>query len=165
MKHVYRYCHGVVLFIFVMCVALVGCIPEAIELPCRVRIVVTDTATDISVNEATLRAVVSLIDNDSIDCGVIYGLSDALSAEKGTTKPTIGHGEYAVSVGDLKANTTYYYRAYAVDAGMHKYGKVLSFKTDFAVVTSEATEVTHASATVGGVVDSSDETLSCGDAQ
>ena len=162
MKHVYRYCHGVVLFIFVMCVALVGCIPEAIELPCRVRIVVTDTATDISVNEATLRAVVSLIDNDSIDCGVIYGLSDALSAEKGTTKPTIGHGEYAVSVGDLKANTTYYYRAYAVDAGMHKYGKVLSFKTDFAVTTTEATEVTHASATVGGVVDSSDETLSCG---
>ena len=111
MKYLYRYCPGVVLSIFMMCVALVGCVPEAIELPCRVRAIVTDSATNISVNEATLNAVVSLIDKDSIDCGVIYGANETLSSAKGTMVATAANGEYAVVVDKLNANTTYYYRA------------------------------------------------------
>lgn len=139
-----------------------GCVPEDIELPCRIKSVATDTALSISAHRARLSGKVDITDTDSISCGIIYDVSSTLSSTKGTMKSTRSVGDYFVEVSELKANTTYYYRAYAVEAETYKYGNIHSFKTDISVVTGTAKDVTHNAATLSGEIDSDGKSLTCG---
>ena len=90
-------------------------------------------ATGFSMNvtelSVTLSGNVTLIDSENITCGVIYGTSSNLSSSNGAKALTNANGEFEVKISGLKANTTYYYRAYAVDAGRYKYGDIRSFRT------------------------------------
>ena len=162
MRHLYRYCRYCLACIFLMCLAFMGCVPEDIELPCRIKSVATDTALSISAHRARLSGKVAITDADSISCGIIYDVSSTLSSTKGTMKSTKSVGDYFVEVSELNANTTYYYRAYAVEAETYKYGKIHSFKTDISVVTGTAKDVTHNAATLSGEIDSDGKSLTCG---
>jgi len=63
-------------------------------------------------------------------------------------------GAYTTTVTDLSSSTTYYVRAYAINAAGTAYGKQVSFKTlDNSIPvlsTTEATSITTTSATLGG---------------
>lgn len=130
MTHLRRnYCYTL-LFLLAVCLSFTACVPEGIELPSRVKSIATDVATSVTSNGAKLCGVVSVYDTDTISCGIIYDTSSTLSSDSGKLKPTSANGKYSVSICGLKANTTYYYRAYALDAGVYKYGEVLSFATE-----------------------------------
>ena len=148
--------------ILMVCLVFVGCIPENIELPSRVKSVTTNEPARITVNSATLCANVNLVDSNTINCGIIYDISSKLSSSIGTKKNTTANGDYSVNLSGLKPNTTYYYRAYAVDAEVYKYGDICSFKTDISVTTTKATDITYNSAILGGSVVSGGQTLTCG---
>ena len=124
-----NYCYTL-LSLLAVCLSFTACVPEGIELPSRVKSIATDVATSVTSNGAKLCGVVSVYDTDTISCGIIYDTSSTLSSTSGTLKPTSANGKYSVPIGGLKANTTYYYRAYALDAGVYKYGEVLSFTTE-----------------------------------
>ena len=148
--------------ILMVCLVFVSCMPEIIELPSRVKSVTTNEPARITVNSATLCANVNLVDSNTINCGIIYDISSKLSSSIGTKKNTIANGDYSVNLSGLKPNTTYYYRAYAVDLDMYKYGEICSFKTDISVTTTKATDITYNSAILGGSVVSGGQTLTCG---
>ena len=110
----------------------------------------------------TLVGRVNLTDTSRVSCGVIYDTSLKLSSSNGTKEGTMANGDYSVNLSGLKANTTYYYRAYALDADLYKYGEISSFKTDISVTTIQATDITHNGAILSGSVNSSGEELTCG---
>ena len=145
-----------------VCLVFAACIPENIELPSRVKSVTTNSPTDVTINSATLNAHVDLVDTYNVDCGVIYGLRSNLSPNNDRKKSTTANGNYSVKVSELKPNTTYYYRAYALDADVYKYGEVYTFKTDVSVTTGQARDITDNTATVEGDVNSSGQSLTCG---
>ena len=164
MTHLRRnYCYTL-LSLLAVCLSFTACVPEGIELPSRVKSIATDVATSVTSNGAKLCGVVSVYDTDTISCGIIYDTSSTLSSTSGTLKPTSANGKYSVPIGGLKANTTYYYRAYALDAGVYKYGEVLSFATsrNVTICTGDATDVTTNGATLSGTVSGTDEAISCG---
>ena len=68
-----------------------------------------------------------------------------------------GTGVYSTNVSDLRANTTYYARAYAINAGGTAYGNEITFTTLDptllpALTTGAATNITATSATLDGNV-------------
>ena len=165
MKKIHDYHYGGIGFIFTLCLILFSCIPDDIELPFRVKSVVTDSVTNVTYCEAKLGGVVNVIDADTVTCGVIYSTYISfLSSKNGLKKPTTANGQYAVVLDLLDANTTYYYRAYAIDAGVYKYGEVLSFSTPEApsVTTGEASAITHCEATLSGLLRNSEQSITCG---
>ena len=91
--------------------------------------VTTGSATSTTSSSATLSGSISGSDY-SLTCGIIYGISSSLSSSSGTKKSTTSSGSYSISVTGLNANTTYYYRAYAIVDGEYKYGEVRSFTTE-----------------------------------
>ena len=123
-----NYCYTILSLLFA-CLAFTACVPEDIELPSRVKSVTTGIATTITNNSVQLSGVVSLHDTEYITCGIIYGTSSELSSTSGTKAATTARGNYIVSINGLRASTTYYYRAYAIDAGVYRYGEVRSFTT------------------------------------
>ena len=116
--------------LFAVCLFFSGCIPEEIELPVRIKSVVTHGVSNVVSRSATLYGDVSLYDSENIACGFIYDTSSNLSHKGGAKRSTTANGNYALSISGLKANTIYYYRAYGVDAGQYKYGEIRSFKTE-----------------------------------
>lgn len=159
-----RYLSFSSLSILMLCLLFVECIPEDIALPYRIQSVTTSNATDITAREATLAGEVSLVDTDTITCGIIYGETSDLSAFKGTKVTTKANGRYTIGLFQLKDNTKYYYCAYAVDAGRYKLGKVRSFTTcyDASVVTGEPSKVAVHEASLAGEVNDAREKLPCG---
>ena len=143
--------------------------PENMDLP---YIVTTNDATKITASGATLAGGVSIIDSKEIECGVIYGTTSSLSAISGTKKFILyissgdfSSHDFSINISGLKANTTYYYRAYAVDADVYKYGEVRSFKTlqpNISVTTGSTENITYSSATLSGTVNGADQSLTCG---
>ena len=158
-KHLYS-----LVTLFTICFLFWRCIPEELELPTRLKSVTTNKATNVAVREATLRGKVTLTDSDTITCGVIYGDSASLSSTNDVVVSTMANGEYSISLSTLKADATYYFRAYAVEDGRYKYGQVLSFKTrpDVSVATGETTNVKTRSATLTGTISDVDEGVPCG---
>ena len=66
-----------------------------------------------------------------------------------------GEGDFTASVTGLSYNTTYYYKAYAIQNGTVIYGSEVNFNTGYTaavVYTSGATNVTTSSATLNGSV-------------
>ena len=153
-----------ILSLLLACLAFTSCVPEGIELPSRVKSVVTGYVAVRTPNSAQLTGTVSLYDTEYITCGIIYGTSSELSSTNGTKVPTAANGNYLVSITGLSANTTYYYRAYAVDAGVYRYGEVLTFKTmqNVSVKTGEATSITCTEATLEGRIYGTVNSESCG---
>ena len=116
--------------LFAVCLFFSGCIPEVIELPVRIKSVVTHGVSNVGSRSATLFGNISLYDSENIACGFIYDTSSNLSHKGGAKRSTIANGDYVLKISGLKANTIYYYRAYGVDAGQYKYGEIRSFKTE-----------------------------------
>ena len=151
--------------LFMVCLLYSACIPDNIDLPYRINSVTTKGATKITASGATLAGTVSTIDSEKITCGVIYGATSSLSANSGTKKSATLSGNFSINISGLKANTTYYYRAYAVDADVYKYGEVRSFKTslpNISVTTGSAANITDSSVMLYGTVNGADESVVCG---
>ena len=119
--------------------------------------VTTAPATDISYTSATVGG--NVTDNGGANVterGICY--STSANPTTANTKITSGSGlgEYTCNLTDLQDGTTYYARAYAINAKGTAYGEEVSFttktKTIATIATTPATNVSYTSATVGGNV-------------
>lgn len=94
--------------------------------------VITQTATNIDADSATLRGKIELDEDETADVWFTYGTTSA-KLSSSTTKVEIAYGEeddFTKNITDLKPETRYYYRAVAEDEdGKKDYGKILYFTT------------------------------------
>ena len=154
------------LALLIACMLYVSCMPENIELPHNVYSVATGYAIDVTSSTAKLAGNVKLADPESnVSCGIIYGKSSTLSSTSGIKKSTTSSSNYSLNISGLDANTTYYYRAFAVDAGVYKYGKVNSFTTskpNITVATGDASDITESEAVLYGTVSGALQSVTCG---
>lgn len=146
---------------------MVGCIPENVELPCKLISVQTyDGATNISVSGATLKGKVNVAGiTDTVACGVLYDTSWpslTYASETQVQKTVYSSGEFAINISELKENTTYYYCAFAVDAGQYQLGEAYSFETpSLSATTGNVTDVKYNEAMLNGIVNSG-KSIKCG---
>ena len=119
--------------------------------------VTTAPATDISYTSATVGG--NVTDNGGANVterGICY--STSANPTTADTKVTNGSGlgQFTCNLTDLQDGTTYYARAYAINAKGTAYGEEVSFttktKTIATISTTPATNVSYTSATVGGNV-------------
>ena len=152
--------------LFMACLLYSACMPENINLPYtyRLRSVTTKNATKVTASGATLAGSVSVIGSEGILCGVMYGTTSILNSNTSTKKFTTSSGDFNVNISGLKANTTFYYRAFAVDDDAYRYGSILSFKTtpNLSVTTGNAANITDSGVTLYGTVNGADKSLTCG---
>ena len=147
---------------FVLCIAFTGCIPEGIELP-NIYSVTTADVTNITVDGATLNGSLGIMDTEkAVAFGVEYGTKSTSLSTNLTVDEITSAGDFSVNLTGLVANTTYYYRAYAVDAKQYRYGDVRTFTTCLSIATGDATNVTYSTATLGGTVNSGGHSVTCG---
>ena len=164
------YCTGkgryicTVLCICMTCLVFKGCVPENIAIPNRIVSIATSDVANVTAKGATLSGKVVTNDADTITCGVIYGTESSLTSASGTKQATTAHGDFSIIVTGLDAQTTYYYRAYGIDAGRYKYGEVRSFETkpSISITTSDSVDVTASTATLRGMVSNAEEAMTCG---
>ena len=123
----------------------------------------TGSVDDITSTTAKARGTVSSLGNvEKVTAyGHVWGLSPnpSLSSNAGMTNKgeTLNTLSYESSLTSLQVNTTYYVRAYATNSKGTSYGEEVSFTTekgDASVVTSDAVEIIHNAATVGGSITS-----------
>jgi len=134
--------------------------------------VVTSVTTDGAAFTATTAdlegTVLDLSDlaSGSYSVGFCYGTtSDPISnGKKVGGSFDASTGKVTASLSSLTADLTYYYATYVLLSGkVYYYGNVKSFvTTDAAIATTEATDVTATSATVGGVVNVAADGISSG---
>ena len=90
--------------------------------------------------------------------GVVYSTNQNPTIADNKMSNGNGTGEFTCNLTDLQDGTTYYARAYAVNAKGTAYGEEVSFttiaKTIATVTTTQATNISYTSATVGGNVTS-----------
>lgn len=92
--------------------------------------VVTDTATYISDSGATLNGDVYVYEIDTINSmGFCFSLSDTPSLNDNIVTAQKAKGSMNANIMELKSNSTYYYRAYAITANDTIYGSTMSFTT------------------------------------
>jgi len=90
--------------------------------------------------------------------GVCWNVASGPTIENSKTTDGTGSGSFASSITGLSANTVYYVRAYATNAGGTAYGNEISFTTSPevavapTVTTAELTSITSNSAVSGGDV-------------
>lgn len=94
--------------------------------------VTTVEATEITENFALLNGVISNYDaNYTYETGFYFGTTEALDSF--ISADDFGHGAFGTKFAGLTANTTYYYKAYAIISGASYenagYGEVMSFTT------------------------------------
>ncbi len=121
----------------------------------------TGTASDVQAYSAVFSATIDNLGEVSeiTQHGHVWSTTPnpTTSANKTRLGITSRIGEYTSKLTDLMPNTTYYVRAYAVNAVGTGYGEEISFTTDFAPVelkTSAATSITSKSAVIGGRITS-----------
>lgn len=117
--------------------------------------VTTNAATDIYSSSATLNGnVTNHGGTTSTIRGFVYGTSADNLADSVTSGT--GSGAYSKSIAGLTPSTTYYFKAFASNSAGTVYGEVKQFFTKTAVqptvTTSNATDITSTSATLGGNV-------------
>jgi hypothetical protein len=128
-------------------------------------IVLTGTQTNITTSNVTLAGNITNNGGNAVTAsGVVVGVSpNPIRATAGvtdsTTNPVVGNGTFSLNLTGLTASTTYYYRAYAVNAVGTSYGADSTFTTPGAAVVPTvlkvaATNVTTTTATVGGNITS-----------
>jgi len=87
--------------------------------------------------------------------GVCWGTASAPTTSGSKLTNGTGSGVYAITITGLTPCTTYYIRAYAVNASGTQYGNELSFTTSTvqaSVTTTAATSITSTTATSGGTI-------------
>lgn len=118
----------------------------------------TSGATTITATSATLNGSVTKAGIPQFtERGFCYSSSNNEPSITDTKIVVSGNttGNYSETIDGLSYNTTYYYRAYAMQNGTPIYGGVVSFTTEFIeteVTTSAATNITPSSATFNGAV-------------
>ena len=119
--------------------------------------IVTTQPTNVAYNSATVGGNVTNDGGASVtERGICY--STSANPTTADTKVTNGSGlgEFTCNLTDLQDGTTYYVRAYAINAKGIAYGEEVSFttktKTIATIATTPATNVSYTSATVGGNV-------------
>lgn len=122
-------------------------------------VVTTTAASSINTNSALLGGNITSDNGSAItERGVVYSTTDNTPeiGEGGVTKEAEGGtttGTFSETINSLTTSTTYYFRAYAINANGTGYGDVLSFTTfsDLpTLTTTDASNVTTTSATFGG---------------
>ena len=116
--------------------------------------VITNAASDITTNSATLNGTLTGLGNaSSVDVSFEWGLTDSYGDE--TTPQTMTDtGSFYDSIGSLDPGTTYHYRAKAVGNGTD-YGGDATFTTGTtppSVTTNDASGVTSDSAVLNGTL-------------
>lgn len=116
--------------------------------------VITNDATDITINSAILNGVITNSgDSKIVQRGFYFGTS-----ESSMTKKTISTTDSIMSlhVTDLADGTTYYYKAFAVNSKGESCGEIRNFMTNTAnaptVETNYATNVSFESAVLNGAI-------------
>ena len=116
--------------------------------------VITNDATDITINSAMLNGVITNSgDSKIVQRGFYFGTS-----ESSMTKKTISTTDSIMSlhVTDLADGTTYYYKAFAVNSKGESCGEIRNFMTNTAnaptVETNYATNVSFESAVLNGAI-------------
>ena len=143
-------------------IALTPQIGQAVLSGCPIELptVVTSDATEVGTGEAVLNGSVTNNGGGEItEYGFYWGTTDNPTTilKVGTTDIS---GSFSTTLGDLDEETTYYYKAYAVNSKGTGYGEVKSFKTNKSepvvvepvVETGEATEIGTGSAVLNGSV-------------
>ena len=117
----------------------------------------TNEVTDVTYNSAIVGG--TIIENggqEIKECGIVYSKSPNPTTANTKITSGSGTGSFVCNLTELQDGTTYYVRAYAVNAKGTAYGEEVSFttkaKTIATVVTTPATNVSYTSATVGGNV-------------
>ena len=118
--------------------------------------VATLSATGITDQAATLRGEVKNNGGTGItDCGFYYGKSESNMKKRSVSAFDNG---FSQTLSDLDYETTYYFKAYAVNSVGESTGETLSFSTEKLhvpeVTTVSSTDVTYTSATLTGKVSS-----------
>lgn len=86
--------------------------------------------TDITTSGATLYGAFNCVDEVPTQIGFHYGTSESsMNASVYASTPSGKTGEFSVTLTGLPSSTTYYYRAFVVEAGTTHYGTVRSFTT------------------------------------
>ena len=131
---------------------------EEISFVCEgVPVVTTLQPTNISYISATIGG--NVIDDGGLEVterGVVYGTNQNPTIEDNKVASGAGLGQFTCNLTDLQDGTTYYACAYAINAKGVAYGEEVSFttktKTVATITTSQATNVSYTSATIGGNV-------------
>jgi hypothetical protein len=124
--------------------------------------VTTDGSSDITFNSATLSGKIIATGTLGVsEYGFVYSLTNqnpTINDTKAIKSGAIGTLPFAYSVGitNLTANSTYYFRAYAINNGVAVYGNSLNFRTaqvvNPTVNTLAATNISFNTATLRGNV-------------
>ena len=118
----------------------------------------TTSVTDVSYTSATVGGNVTSDGGSTVtERGVVYSTSQNPTTSSSKKTSGSGTGSFSVSLSGLSQGTTYYVRAYAVNNNGTSYGEQKSFTTGAnlpSVTTSDPTNVSSTTATVGGNVTS-----------
>lgn len=97
--------------------------------------VLTGDAVSISYNSATVNGEISGITSKA-SVGIYYDTDPSLPESTRKVKTTTSTGSFALSLTNLKVNTTYYYQAYAIIDNITYRGDIKQFNTDNVTVYS-----------------------------
>ena len=92
-----------------------------------------------------------------VNVGIIYDTTQSLSETQGEQVTKTASGYFAATLSNLKSETTYYYRAFAIVNGKYYFGEIKSFtteeKTSIPIVeTGEVISITSKSAKISGII-------------
>ena len=120
--------------------------------------VTTSDPTNVSSTTATVGGNVTSDGGAAVtERGVVYSTSQNPTTSSSKKTSGSGTGSFSVSLSGLSEGTTYYIRAYAINSNGTSYGEQKSFTTGAnlpSVTTSDPTNVSSTTATVGGNVTS-----------
>ncbi len=120
----------------------------------------TTAPANITSNSATLGGNVTSAGSSAVlERGIVYATTQNPTTSNTKIASGSGTGTYSVNATNLTANTTYYYRAYAINTEGTAYGNEVTFSTDVTaqpptVTTTAPANMTSNSATLGGNVTS-----------
>ena len=119
--------------------------------------VTTSSATNISYTSATVGGCVTDDGGANVtERGVVYSTSSNPTTANSKVVSGSGKGSFTCNLTNLQDGVTYYVRAYAINSKGTAYGEEKSFTTKAdalpSVTTSDVTNITYSSATVGGNV-------------
>lgn len=116
----------------------------------------TSGATNVTPSTATLNGSISVVGSpEYTEKGFCYSTSSSNPTINNTKIPVSGSGSgnYSYNLSGLSYNTTYYYRAYAIQNGTTIYGSVVNFNTGYTATVvetnSNVTNIKYDQATIG----------------
>ena len=116
----------------------------------------TNAATSVTSTTASCGGNVTLDNGAAVTArGVCWSTSQNPTTSNSKTSDSSGTGIFTSTITGLTPNTTYYFKAYAINSVGTGYGTQFSFTTTASlptVTTSTLTNITSTSATAGGVV-------------